>query len=354
MKWRISKDIYSIRSLNDLGEIERLPLSPNEREAFEVLRSWLQDDDLHFRTSGTSGTPKEIILSRALVKWSIQRTTAITGAQNEVLVAIPCNRVGGAMQVLRAFENDNTIMVTEPNSEPLGHLDEEHRFTLTSLVPFQLYRILTQPKELKKLRKFQCVLIGGEPLIPVREQEILNSMEGSSTQMIHTYGMTETASHIAVRKLGESVFRPFDGVQVSVKAGMIQLDIPDLDLYFRTGDGGAVLTDGTFTIQGRNAFTVNSAGRKIQLEELEHRLHELIGDPAPHPYALWKEQDEELGERLIMIRENDFEIPLEKLKSNLSRFDMPKKIYSVERILRNASGKTDRPATYASISRNPM
>lgn len=353
MNWRIGDDTYPVRTIDDLKVIESRDLSTNEKDALDLLRIWLTGDTPAFFSSGTTGDQKVVNLSRDLIKWSIKNTTTITGKEHMVLVLIPCTRVGGAMQILRAFENENTIRVMDPSSSPLDKIPNDHDYTLTSLVPFQIYHIMEDQYQFDKFLRFDCVLIGGEPIIHIRENELLEMVGDNGPDLVHTYGMTETASHIATRRLGEVGYSPFSGVNPLVdEEGHLEIQIPGLGLRLKTSDEVNIENNGRFTLKGRNSFTVNSAGRKIRIEELEHRIHAIIGDRSPHPYALWKEPDEQLGERLILMVEEQFHFPADHLEKELTRFDHPKRIYEVKKILRNASGKVDRQSTYASISQN--
>jgi len=353
VNWKIGSETLPVNTIGDLKLVETRNLNSNEKAALNVLKVWLSGADPEFMTSGTTGKKKPVTLSRELIKWSIRNTTGITGSENIVLVAIPCERIGGSMQILRAFENDNSIRILDPSSHPLEAIPDDHDFTLTSLVPFQIYHIMDDPAQLKKLRRFQCILIGGEPMIPSREHELREKIDRSGPELIHTYGMTETASHIATRGLGKEGYTPFSGVKISSDSEChLRIEIPEVGLTFDTSDEVDIHSDGNFILKGRNAFTVNSAGRKIRIEELEHRIHEIIKDRSPHPFALWKEADNQLGERLILMVEEHYDFPVELLEKELTRFDHPRRIYSVKKILRNASGKIDRSATYASINRN--
>ena len=353
MNWRIGNQTFPVKNIEGLNAIKSLDLISNESAALKVLEAWLSGNELEFFTSGTTADKKLISISRDLIKWSVRNTSSVTGTDNVVLVSIPCERIGGAMQVLRAFENDNTIRVLDPSSHPLKELPDDHDFTLTSLVPFQLYHLMDDPIQFEKFRAFRSVLIGGEPMIPARENELLQMVGNRGPEMIHTYGMTETASHIAIRHLGKAVYTPFSGVNTSSDSeGHLQIRIPELGLTIDTTDEVEMESNGGFVLKGRNLFTVNSAGRKIRIEELEHRIHEIIGDPSPHPYALWKEADDQLGERLILLVEEHFEFPMRQLEQVFTRFDLPKRTYQVKKILRNASGKVDRNRTYTSINQN--
>ncbi len=353
MNWKIGNETFPVKINADLKEIESFDLCVNEQAALKVLKVWLSGADPEFLTSGTTGERKPVTIPRELIKWSIRNTALITGSDNVVLIAIPCERIGGAMQVLRAFENDDTIRVLDPSSHPLKEVPDDHDLTLTSLVPFQIYHIMDDPAQFEQFRRFRCALIGGEPMIPAREQELIQKLGQSGPDLIHTYGMTETASHIATRRFGKAGYTPFSGVKISTDTkGHLRIEIPEVGLTINTTDEVNIESDGTFILKGRNAFTVNSAGRKIRIEELEHRIHEIVKDRSPHPYALWKEADDQLGERLILMVAEHFDFPVDQVEKELTRFDHPRRIYKVKEILRNSSGKIDRKGTYASINQN--
>lgn len=326
-------------------------LDGNDAAVVHLLRDWRSGSQMRFKSSGSSGPPREFLLSRDLILWSIRNTAKAvhTGAEN-ALLAIPASRIGGAMLVLRSFVLNWDLQVVEPSRDPMRSISSDHEFTITSIVPAQLYRILDHSESLQKLLRFKRVLIGGEPIRPDRERFLLSAVQNDGPWIYHTYGMTETASHIALRKLGEPFYTPFDGVSVDIDAEQdLGIHIPHLDLHFRTGDRAELLGEGKFRILGRNRFVVNSAGLKIPIEETEVFFLEILQPRIEEFIALWKEEDRELGERLILITNMPITSSDEKLRERVDHYLIPKKYYFLDEPIYTESGKPDRIAMHLKV-----
>jgi len=354
LKWLINDQSYVVRDLSDLDRIPHNQLNPNEVQAFELLKEWFSKGEMSFHTSGSTGVRKDIYLSGELIRWSVARTTQILGNTSfNALVAIPVDKIGGAMLVLRALLNEWVIRICEPSSDPMIILTSDHPHNLTSLVPFQFFKILEKEKSSQKLQRFNKVLLGGEPISLKKELIIKSWLEKSRTEIFHTYGMTESASHIAIRKIGERDYTPFDGVQLFQDSeGHLGFRIDELDLELQTQDLVELSDQNTFLFKGRSPFIVNSAGLKIQIEELENRIELIPNIPQEGEIVLWKEPDPELGERLILLTNHNTEILKVILEQHLDKFHQPKRYYKITKIIRTESGKVNRIKTYEAFNQN--
>ena len=157
----------------------------------------------------------------------------------------------------------------------------------------QLYHTLEQVDERERLSRVRCVIVGGGAVDEVLERQL----ENLPCRVYSTYGMTETLSHVALRLLNgpeASVgYRPFEGVSLSLSVrGTLVIHASDLE----RNDVAHLHADGTFTIEGRADNVVNSGCVKIQIEEEERRLKELIDVP----FALTSVPDRRLGEALVL------------------------------------------------------
>lgn len=330
----------------------------NALTVFGLAREWIQGRDTFiFQSSGSSGVPGSVELSRALIEWSAANTSKALGTTSEkALLCLPASRIGGAMLVFRSLMLDWQLVVMEPSMNPMSNVPVQHDYTLVSLVPSQLYSILEDADSLKKLFQFKHVLIGGEPLLESREQKLLNSAGMHKTRFYHTYGMTETASHVALRPLGDSLYQAFEGVNLQLGSDSeLHIRIPELKFSLQTGDRAEIQSDGRFRLLGRNRFVVNSAGLKISLEEAEHEFTELLVRKSDEFLYLWKEEDDKLGERLVLM--TNLEIPRVEatLRNNVTPYHIPKRFYLLDKPIFTESGKPDRVAMHRlALSRNPM
>lgn len=354
MIWNIGNRKHEVKGLDDLLVINRSSLNSNEQEAWDLLSRWLEGQPLIFTTSGSTGDSTEVEISRELVVWSVGQTSKAIGPQIfKAFVSIPVQKIGGAMLVLRAFLNNWGIQVVEPSSDPMEHLADDHSFDLISLVPYQFFTLIKNGPSSQKLKKFNSILLGGEPISSLKEQQAIEWIGTTSIKVFHSYGMTECASHIALRELGAPNYRAFEDVSLGIdNANHLTIDIPHLSVHIQTADLVDLQNKKEFRFVGRSSFVVNSAGVKIVLEELEHKIEEILGVDVKTEFFLWKEEDETLGERLVFLSVSNSEELEILLNKRLERYRVPKRFYLVEKIIRTSSGKIDRKSTYERFNQN--
>lgn len=225
-------------------------------------------------------------------------------------------------------------------------IDSTHSNAFCSLVPLQLFEIMKDEESLKKLNRFRIILLGGAPL----SQEQENKIQALSPTIYHTYGMTETCSHIAFKQLNqnkkEAHFKLLPQVSVNLSNdGTLVINSPFAsENPLVTNDLAILHSPQEFDVIGRKDRTLISGGIKIQLEELE----ELFSSQIQVPFYLDGIPDEKLGRKLVLVMESKEEESahlLEQLKSIAPRYKDPKAIIFVARFERTASGKIDRIST---------
>jgi O-succinylbenzoic acid--CoA ligase len=352
MIWNIGQTNYTIRDQIDLKNLGSVGYGAAQRSVLHVLNDWFRSGQIHLETSGSTGLPSRISIDKNLVQWSVNSTAkALNLANEKAFICIPLTKIGGVMLLMRSLILDWEIEVEEPSSNPMLNLATNHDFTTISLVPFQLYHIMEDQVSFNKLKRFKTVLIGGEALYPNRENDLLDRLKTSHTQVYHTYGMTETASHIGLRRLGEQYYQAFEDVVLSNAVdGSLRIQIPLIGVDVLSSDVVEILSGNRFQLIGRSEFIVNSAGLKLQLEEVENRLRLKI--PELTNFLLWKEPDTYLGERLIMLTESDISPLKNNIETLLPKYEWPRKYYVIDKIVYTESGKKDRAKSYERISRN--
>ena len=252
--------------------------------------------------------------------------------------------IGAKMMVVRALVAGLHLWVRRPSGHPLA--DVEGRVDFLSVVPMQLYHTLEQADERERLSRVRCVIVGGGAV----DEALERRLEYLPCRVYSTYGMTETLSHVALRPLNgpeASVgYRPFEGVSLSLSArGTLVIHAPELcSSDLETNDVARLHADGTFTIVGRADNVVNSGGVKIQIEEEERRLKELIDVP----FALTSVPDRWLGEALVLLVIRDFPMDdvglFDAMKALLPRYHVPRHILRVAVVPVAGNGKIDRKA----------
>lgn len=328
-------------SLNDPGAASTLQ---------EVLCNWFSSSD-HFElmTSGSTGKPKRISVLKEQMMQSAMATCSYFNlkAGDRALLALPLQFVSGVMMLVRALVAGLELTIVPPSARPLQSLDQVAPFRFIPLTPMQLSLSLESEEERSVISKSEIILLGGSSITPDLEEKV----RGLAPSIYSGYGMTETLSHIALRRLNgdrpSKFYTPMPGVKISLSEQQtLIVDAPHLsDTAVITNDIATLMPDMSFSIVGRSDNVVNSGGLKIQLEEVEEHLSGLI----KRPFALSAVADQRLGEKLVLLLQQtdepiDFAILIEELKAIADTKLLPKECFMVESIPQTANQKTDRQA----------
>jgi o-succinylbenzoate---CoA ligase len=308
-----------------------------EAESYVIrfIAKWLAgESEFTFFTSGSTGVPKDIILRREQLLASANKTLHFLFGSNPIqnlLLCIPPDRIGGAMQIVRSLVSGADLHVLTPSSGVLNSLPDVH-FDLASVVPLQLEQ--ANPD----FKKLNTVLIGGTSLNPKMENALLQK---SSTRFFHTYGMTETASHVALRRIGTPHFHLLPGIEALPDArGCLKIrgDVTNHE-WLQTNDLVNINPDG-FSVVGRADWVINSGGIKISPESLESTL---ISELHEQSLLITSIPDERLGEQLVLMSKRPL-LHLLPEKSVKWPSPLPKIEVLVEELPCLDSGKPDRAA----------
>ena len=212
------------------------------------------------------------------------------------LLCLSTDYIAGKMMVVRALERGMKLV----NIEPQGCPEWEGMVDLAAMVPLQVWNLLHQnPSRLTHIRH---LLIGGGAI----DERLEEALKDFPNAVWSTYGMTETLSHIALRRLNgptaSNWYTPFKGVMLSqTEEGCLVIDAPAVhDGQLVTNDIVELRADGCFRILGRKDNVICSGGIKIQMEEVERLLR-------PHlsiPYMITRAKDERLGETVVLLMED--------------------------------------------------
>lgn len=302
------------------------------------LKEWFSRSPLiRVQTSGSTGVPKEMMVEKERMMRSAELTCSFLGLKegNKALLCMSLDYIAGKMMVVRALIAGMDLYPVTPSGNPLK--DTKVTFDFAAMIPMQVYNSLQSEKEQKKLEKIKNLIIGGA--VDFRLEEKLNFFPNN---IYSTYGMTETLSHIALRRLnGENAsqsYIPFQSVMLSLSDdNTLIIDAPLVTsekLY--TNDIAEIEKDGSFHITGRKDNVINSGGIKIQIEEVEKILKPLINSS----FAVTSLPDPKFGEALILAVEKD--VDPEILKDIQPTYYIPKKIIKVDKIPLTETGKINR------------
>lgn len=305
---------------------------------------------IQVQTSGSTGTPKQLTVRKEQMWQSARITCEYLGLKkgDNALLCMPLQYIAGKMMVVRSLYAGLNLIVRQPSGHPLAGVSEPLRFA--AMIPMQVYNTLRNPEERERLCQTDILIIGGGAIDTALENEIRQLPNAAYS----TYGMTETLSHIALRRLNgpeaSPTYHPFPSVDISLsEEDTLVIKAPLVcDEVLRTNDVARLHPDGSFSILGRKDNIINSGGIKIQTEVVEEALHPVISvkfaiTSVPHP---------KFGEAIVLLIE-DKEKKVEpaglqsRIDNVLPKYQRPKYIIEVETLPLTGSGKIDRKACRA-------
>ena len=296
-----------------------------EESIGKFILKWLDNrDSISVRTSGSTGKSKKIKITKEHMVNSALLTGEYfnLGEKTSALLCLSADYIGGRMMLVRAMVLGWDLHIVAPEKDALTQYDNDYDFV--AMVPYQLYHSLPAMTKVKKL------IVGGGPIT----KELVELVQDIPTEIFATYGMTETISHIAVRRVNgvekTDVYEALPNVKFTTDGReCLAIYAPDIDEeIIITNDLVQLVSPTQFRWLGRYDNVINSGGYKINPEKLEEKLAPFI----ELPFIIASEKDEELGERLILILENDQKnaVPnYSKAFDALEGFERPKKIYTV-------------------------
>ena len=290
-----------------------------------------------FHTSGSTGTPKQIQITRERIFESTKQTFDFIDENREIRNCLLCldpDFIGGAMVVFRALIMNLDLFIMEPTRDVIKELPPSFSTDLVSMVPLQ-YQGLTKAET----KHFKTILIGGAPIG-------IESERNPHSNVFSTYGMTETVSHIALRRMNEVDFQVLSGMELDLDSdSCLKIKGPVTDQkWLQTNDIVELSSERSFRWIGRRDHIINSGGVKLNPEAIERKLHEQIH---PTRFLISSLPDSRLSEKVVLIIENSLGHDLNF--DTLEKYERPKMVVEGQKITMTSSGKVDRINTRKSL-----
>lgn len=333
----------------------------------DFLQEWNSPSEtLLVHTSGSTGKPKPMWVEKQRMLNSAHITCDFLGLRpgDSALLCMSLDYIAGKMMVVRSIERKLRLFSVKPSGHPLS--DEslskmvEMDFDFVAMVPMQVYNTLQVPQERERLSRIKYLIIGGGAIDDALAEE-LRSLPGA---VWSTYGMTETLSHIALRRLnGEEAsewYQPFDSVGVSLNSdGCLVIDAPlvcseplvtndiaeikQQETSSHSSDASSSLKTSSphvlFRIKGRKDNVICSGGIKIQIEEVENLLRQHLDAP----FLLAKKKDEKFGEIAVLVTESgDLEGVEAICRQVLPKYWVPRQYLHFDQLPMTETGKPKR------------
>ena len=319
-----------------------------KKSIHSFLKEWESSDDLmSVHTSGSTGPPKTIQLKKEHMVISAKKTLSqLKIADASTLhLGLSTKTIAGKMMLVRALVNDSNLIVSEVSTNTLAKINEPIHFS--AMVPLQLENYLQS----QVVTPIETIIVGGAPINPQLEQEAVKSM----SKIYHTFGMTETISHVALRRLSiESTnhYHALPGIQFSCnQTNELIISFPEISkIPIETRDIVELLNPTTFDWIGRSDNCINSGGIKFFPENIERR----IGQKISYPYFISSIPDKQLGQCIVLLVESDDSIQFFKddFSELLGIYELPKYFQTLKEFIKTANGKINRTLTLEKTSAN--
>ena len=324
--------------------------------AFEFCKNYLTGvAEFPILTSGSTGPPKTVVLSRGQLQSSASMTIRTLGLRTayKTLLCISTDHIGGKMMLVRGMELGMEIYLTEPKAELL--VTGLPQVDFMALVPVQLHQFINSGEGRNYLNACKVIIVGGAGMDPALEKE-LDQLE---TPIYHTFGMTETASHFALKRLNgtqkQQNYLAFEGVSLSkdtrgclIVEGEITNNIPLI-----TNDLIDLIDQNEFKWLGRWDRVINTGGYKVHPELLDSPIRNILSSLNIHqdyllvglPHARWGQQVTLVLEMEPLNKESETRLQ-ELLKSTLHSYEVPKEFRYLNPFPRTGTGKADLQELY--------
>ena len=300
-----------------------------EKPVGDFLLDWFDGKSfIEMKTSGSTGTPKTIRVDKQAMVNSALATGDFFELRpgNRALQCLPVKYVAGKMMLIRSIILGLDLDYVAPSSHPMENLDEAYDFA--AMVPMQAQNSLKELPNVKKL------IVGGARISKGLEKQLAKL----PTQVYETYGMTETITHIAAKKVGEKAFTVLPHVTITYDdRNCLVIHAPKIiaEDTVITNDLVELINENQFLFLGRIDNVINSGGVKIMPEQVEKKLDGKID----RRFFIASKEDTELGEKVVLVVEGDsFEIG-KVIFDGLDKYERPKEIVFVPNFKETENGK---------------
>jgi O-succinylbenzoic acid--CoA ligase len=329
----------------------------------EFLEEWNNSSPYtHVQTSGSTGVPKPMLVEKRRMLNSARITCDFLGLHegDTALLCMSLDYIAGKMMVVRAIERGLKLIVQEPSGHPMamtqrgnwgtaprvrslrstsGTVPSVSPINFAAMVPMQVYDSLQVPEERERLMQIKNLIIGGGAI----DDALSAELKTFPNAVWSTYGMTETLSHIALRRLSgpeaSEFYTPFPSVRVSLSdEGCLAIDAPEVCQEPLVTNDIAELSSQNFKILGRKDNIICSGGLKIQAEEVERQLRPFMREP----YIISKRPDAKFGEIVVLLTEGSVDEAREVCQRVLPKYHQPRAYIHLDHIPLTETGKPAR------------
>ncbi len=307
----------------------------DEKSVGNFILEWISpEDNIEVTTSGSTGIPKAISLKKEFVRNSAKATIEQFDLKEgtRALLCLSSEYIAGKMMVVRALIGGWNLLLASPGKNPLSTF--KNTIDFTAMVPYQVFH------SLEHLHKVKTIIVGGGAV----DSQFEKRLQDIPARMFATYGMTETISHIAIRKINgkdrTDIFSALPKVGFSIDSrGCLIIYAPLISSErVVTNDVVQLLSPTQFRFLGRIDNAINTGGVKVFPETVESVLSSYINTP----FIIAGQKDEALGQRLILIVEaqepQEFSL-YSQIFEHLPPYSRPRAVFSLPEFVYTETGK---------------
>lgn len=340
---------YSAGSLKELADAkiqsEATPFW--EISLYRFVLDWISDSAIvEVKTSGSTGKPKRIQLEKEKMIQSAKRTGSFLNLKPKTtaLLSLPTDFIAGRMMVVRAFVLGLNLIPVAPKGNPLEFKNED--FYFAAMTPMQVLNVFKNDKGSIKLCRIKNLIIGGGEI----SKELAQKISKLRNNSWHSYGMTETITHVGLKKLNGSNQTGYFEALPGVTFEKDQRDCLVIHASYLsensiiTNDIVNLYSTSRFEYIGRFDNVINTGGLKFSPEDIEKKLEHYLDQKV----LIVGLPDEILGQKIAAViegsKENIIDFQMVCKKARLSKFENPKEVYYLAEFPRTANGKINRKA----------
>jgi len=317
-----------------------------KEEVTSFIKSWGNDEKvIAIYTSGSTGKPKNIELAKEKIQISARKTLEYFKIEegSSALLCLSLETIAGKMMLVRSLIGELKLHVVTVSTNPILALKNPIDFV--ALVPMQLEAAVDTAFE--KLKSIKTILVGGAPV----SEELIQKLKDKKITVFQSYGMTETISHVAIRKIGfetEEYYQALPGITFSSDEQRLIIDYPEvLSEKLRTNDCVNLIDSKHFQYLNRYDFIINTGGIKVNPEEIELKLKPLL----KQAFFIWFVKDVHLGQKIVLVVQEMINLKLKKkdFTHYLNKYEIPKNYCQIKDFVLSKSQKIDRIKTMQTI-----
>ncbi|MAJ32168.1 MAG: O-succinylbenzoic acid--CoA ligase [Flavobacteriaceae bacterium] len=346
MRLFFKQHVFEVEEAKDFIKILSKSQEPYLLELNDLYTKWFDNElDFKVQTSGSTGNPKFISLTKSNMRKSASLTISTFGlhSSDTLWLCLPLSSIAGIMMLIRSIVLNSDLVVSRPKANPYSDIPKGVNIDFSAITPYQAKKSIEQLKAIPK------IIIGGAPISRDLEEALLEGINETNNELYQTYGMTETITHVAIRKLnyqGDKYFQALDGISFSTdKRSCLRIKAEHLgNSLFQTNDIVQLSDNTSFEYVGRYDEIINSGGIKINPQKIENKLSGFIKER----FFISAEENDDFGQIAILIVESKKNKTIYEELLNAVDFDVyhkPKKVYTTAEFKTSHTNKVDKIQT---------